>query len=209
MVGMRSTLIRLGGAAAVLVGSAGLLITTSSVAGAAAPTTTGTTSPNGPSPTNCSVSLTLVLPLSNVPVTGSLTESCTFQPGSTVTIIYLGVTIETITAPASGLITLTFSAKDPSLSIDGKPYASAGFGINTVTATGINPGLGTNTATFLVDLEKPAATPVSTSATSGSSGLAFTGADLAALIAAALALVLLGTGVVAYTRRRANQVRSS
>jgi hypothetical protein len=98
---------------------------------------------------------------------------------------------------------LSISAKDPSISVNGSAYQPAVFGTNTITATGTNSSGAQNTATFLIDLVAPASTLAST--TSGSGGLAFTGADLAALIGAALVLILLGVGIVTVTRRRANQ----
>jgi hypothetical protein len=96
----------------------------------------------------------------------------------------------------------------------------ASFGINTVIATGLNADGGTNTATFLIDI-----TQLSNSNSGGSTGstgtgstgtgsvvsttktpavgLAFTGANLAALIAAALFLLIMGAAIVIYTRRKA------
>jgi hypothetical protein len=99
---------------------------------------------------------------------------------------------------------VTFAGTDtPTLSVDSGTFEPASFGVNTCTATGPTSSGGTNVASFLIDIEAASASAAGSGASSGS-GLAFTGADLAALIAAALALILMGTGVVAYTRRRAN-----
>jgi hypothetical protein len=102
-------------------------------------------------------------------------------------------------------LTLNLSATDPALSVNGGAFQTAQFGNNTITATGNNSSGGTNTATFLVNLVNPNATGAGSGA--GSSGLAFTGADLAALVAAALALILMGAGVVIFTRRRAAAIQ--
>jgi hypothetical protein len=134
------------------------------------------------------------------PATGSLTASCSFADNAAVT-INNGGTTQSTTASATGGLTLTYGATDPTLSIDGGTFVNAAYGVNTVTATGLNAAGGTNTATFLIDIENPSAT------TGSGTGLAFTGADLAALLGAALALILMGAAVVVYTRRRAASVR--
>lgn len=160
-----------------------------------------TSPPASPVATTCSTSTTITLPVSGTPQNVTLGETCAFAPSSTVTINFQGSALTTMTAdPTSGLISLAVSATDPHLAVNGGAAQTAVFGVNTITATGTNASGASNTATFLVDLEQPAGAATG----SGSSGgLAFTGADLAALIAAALALILLGTAVVLYTRRRA------
>ncbi len=112
---------------------------------------------------------------------------------------YEGTTLPSVTAdPTTGLISVSASVKDPSISFDGSAYYPASYtSVNTLTATGTNAAGGSNTATFLITLSPPATTAASTTG-----GLAFTGADLAALIAGGLALLLLGSGVVLYTRRQ-------
>jgi hypothetical protein len=126
-------------------------------------------------------------------VSASLGETCTFAPHSPVNLTFAGTTLTGVSADANGLISVSVSGEDPQLSFNGGPYMTAVYGVNTLTATGTNASGGTNTATFLVDLVAPAS--------GGGGGLAFTGADLAALVAAALALILLGGGVMLYTRR--------
>jgi len=194
----RGTKIRVGGAVAVVLGASGLLFGAASAAGAA-----GSTSPSSSgTPTSCSTSTTITV--TNTPQTVSLGETCAFSPNSSVTVSYQGSTVATVTSDSSGLVTLSITATDPHLAINGGTPQTAVFGTNTITASGTNSSGASNTATFLVDLQAAPAT--SSSTTSGSTGgLAFTGADLAALIAAALALVLFGTGVVLYTRRRRDE----
>jgi hypothetical protein len=197
MSGGRATSIRIGGAVAAVLGASGLLFATSSAAGAAG----STSPPAGGVATSCSTSTTITT--SSTPQSVTLGETCAFTPNSSVTISFQGTTVTTATADATGLISLSVTANDPSISINGGAAQTAVYGVNTFVATGTNASGATNTATFLIDLEQ-AATPATPS-----TPLAFTGADLAALIAAALALVLLGTGVVLYTRRRADESPSA
>ncbi len=155
---------------------------------------------------------------------GSLTETCAFKPGTFANVKYLGRMVERKLAPASGLITLDFTASDPQLAIDDGAFQPAAWDLNTIVATGINPAGESNTATFLVDIAQPvtaAATAgagpfnsanganpgagIAASAAPGSIGLAFTGANLIALIGAALCLLLFGAAIVLYARRKAAQ----
>jgi hypothetical protein len=191
----RSTQIRIATSAAALLGASGFLFAGSTLAGAS-----GSTSPPASSaPTTCSTSSTLNVPSSGSPVSASLGETCAFAPNSSVTLSFGSTSLPATTADSNGLITVSVSGKDPSLSFNGGAYMTAVYGVNTLTASGLNSGGGTNTATFLIDLTNTSTSP---SSPTGGSGLAFTGADLAALIAAALALILLGSGVVLYTRKQ-------
>jgi hypothetical protein len=199
MAERRKTILRAGSALAIAAGAAGLLLVPAGMAGA-----TGSGSPPvAQVPTSCSTSSTVTLSADNTPSTVSLGETCAFTPNSGTTVTFGGQVLASPTADSNGLITLSISAEDPSISVNGSAYQPAVFGTNTITATGTNASGATNTATFLVDLVAPAS-PASSSS-SGGSGLAFTGADLAALIGAALVLILLGVGVVTVTRRRANR----
>lgn len=195
---------QIGSAVAVLVlGISGVLIALPGTAGAAG--SGSSSSPTTGTPTSCSASATVDVSSANTsasPATGSLTASCSFADNAAVT-INNGGTSQSTTASSTGGLTITYAATDPTLSIDGGSFVNAVYGVNTVTATGPNAAGGTNTATFLIDIENPSATTGSGSGT----GLAFTGADLAALLGAALALILMGAGVVLYTRRRAASVR--
>jgi hypothetical protein len=182
----------------------------------------GSTSPVVPLNTSCVVTTLITLaPTGDAVVSSSLTEPCAFASGSTTTETYSGSPIESKTAPSDGLITLNAAAKDdPLLSIDGGSFLPAIFGVNTVVATGVNPAGGTNTATFLIDIVQGSLsnansgssssgggsgtlTGTNTGKSTGTVGLAFTGANLAALIAAALFMLLLGASVVIYARRKA------
>jgi hypothetical protein len=199
MAGGRLTRIRLGSVVAIALGASGLLFATSTVAGADG----STTPPASSVPTSCSTSSTVTV--GSAPQSVSLGETCAFAPNSAVTVSFNGATVASPTSDSNGLITLSVTATDPTLAFNGGTAQPAVYGINTVTATGTNASGATNTASFLIDLvsSAPATAASTTSSSSSSGGLAFTGADLAALAAAALALILLGAGVVSYTRRRA------
>jgi hypothetical protein len=203
---------QIGSAMAVLVlGISGFLIALPGTAGADAPNSSSATTTGAA--TSCSSSASVTVTSANTssnPATGSLTASCTFANNTPVTISN-GGSSQSTTSDGSGGLDLNYSATDPTLSVDGGPFEPAQYGVNTVVATGNNPAGGTNTATFLIDIVNPNASTGASSASgsatvSASGGLAFTGADLAALIAAALALILMGSGVVIYTRRRAAAV---
>jgi len=188
--------IRIGSAAAVLVfGVSGLLMALPGTAGADSSTSPPTTAV----PTSCSSSTTINLTASNTssnPATTSVSSTCAFAPGATVQITFLGATQSATADATTGILTLSLSATDPALSVNGGAFQTTTFGAsNTITAVGNNASGAANTATFLVVLSNPSAT--------GANGLAFTGADLAALIGAALVLILMGAGVVIFTRRRA------
>jgi hypothetical protein len=200
---------QIGSAVAVLVlGVSGWLMALPGTAGAAG--SGSSSSPTTTTPTSCSTSASVTVTVANTssnPVTGTLTASCTFAPGATVTINNAGAN-QTAPAGGDGTLTISYAATDPSISIDNGAFQPAVAGVNTITATGVNSNGGTNTATFLIDLITPSsATGAGSGSGTGSGGLAFTGADLAALVAASLALILMGSGVVIYTRRRAASVK--
>jgi hypothetical protein len=196
----RVKLAQAGSAVAVILGAVGLLLTASGVAGAS-----GSSSPTPPSSTTCSTSSTLTVKQNAAPVSASLGETCAFAPNSQVTLAYAGSQLTPVTTDSSGLISLAISAKDPEISINGGAYQSAVYGLNTITASGTNPAGGANTATFVIDL---VTVSVATSASSTSGGLAFTGADLAAMVIGGLILVALGTAAVAYARRRGQRANA-
>jgi hypothetical protein len=193
---------RIGSAVAVAaLGVSGLIFALPGTAGAAG----STSPPTAGVATSCSTSTTInvsVASTNSAPATTSLTSTCAFTPGSTVSLSVLGATQTATADGTTGLLTLTLAATDPTLSVNGGAFQTAVYGVNTVTATGTNASGASNTATFLIDIENPSLTG-SNSANGANGGLAFTGADLAALLAAALALILMGSGVVIYTRRRA------
>lgn len=93
----------------------------------AASADSGSTSPVVPLNTSCTVTdLITLAPTGNAVVYAPpLTEPCPFASGSTTTESYAGSPIESKTAPADGLITLSPAAHDPQLSIDGGPFMPA------------------------------------------------------------------------------------
>jgi hypothetical protein len=188
---------------------------------------TGSTSPPVPGPTQCSIAILLQFGLgAGQQTSGSLTETCAFKPGTFADVGFMGRHVESKLVPASGLISLHFTAGDPELSIDGGAFQPATWDVNSIVATGINPSGATNTATFLVDIAQPVTTAAATTGVGGfnttngaspgsstgtgtapgSIGLAFTGANLIALIGAALCLLLFGAAIVIYTRRKAAKI---
>lgn len=134
--------------------------------------------------------------------------ACGFKPGSTVTVSSGG---GTMTANASGCVTVTVKVSDPHISVNGGPLVAVNYGPNTIVLTGVNP-VGapfTFTETITIASTAPAAVtqPASAvpSSTTSSSGLAFTGADIAYTTIGGLLLIGAGTalGIVVSRRRRA------
>jgi hypothetical protein len=207
----RSTRVRIGGAVATVLGAAAMLMAFGAPAGADG----GSTSPPaGSVPTSCSTSSTLNVGPSGQPAQVTLGETCAYTPNSAVTVTFNGAVVAHATANSSGLVTLIFDGKDAAIAVDNGTYTPTTYGVNTFVASGTNASGASNTADFLIDLEHivtaaSAVTPPSISSSSATGALAFTGADLAALVAAGLALVLLGGGIVLYTRRRAAEYRST
>jgi hypothetical protein len=213
----RSTHFRIAASVAAILGASGLLFAASGLAGAAG----STSPPAGSTPTSCSVSTTLTLPVGGAPVSTSFSETCAFAIGSAVTFSYGNSSVAPVTAGSNGLITVNVRAHDPQISFNSGAYLPAVYGVNTLTASGLNSSGATNTATFLIDLVQGTSSVSNGNSGSGSTGssggsggsggstnsggLAFTGADLALLIAAAVTLILLGGGVIMYTRRQSGQ----
>jgi hypothetical protein len=194
-----------GGSLTLLLGLGGLLFATP-VAGVPS----GSESPPVPTSTSCSSATEATVPVNNTPVFFALGESCPFAPGTLVTITDGGQVADTITAPSSGTITLSLAAIDPSLSINGTPYRSASWGVNTLVASGLNTSGGTNSATFLIDLVQPSAPTAVLSSTSGGAGgsnaPAPGGASLANTSAGAAAASSSGAGSVGLAFTGANLV---
>lgn len=139
---------------------------------------------------------------SEVVDTGSslaLQVTCLFAPNSSVNITANGVQYLVTTVGSSGVFTEDFVVKsDPSLTLNGGPALTVAYNaITTFVATGTNPGGGTNTATTLVTI------PTSAVSATQSGPLAFTGADLLATIVSGIALLVAGTLLTIYARRRA------
>jgi hypothetical protein len=207
MAGSSSTLIRIGSAAGMLVGTAALLFSTSAAAGASG----SSSPPAGTTPVTCSSSQTLTV---NPNVTTNFTlatpAACDFASGSSVGLTYNGTTLPALTAPSGGAVTLSGGATDPPhIALNGGAAMVATWNDNEVVLTGTTTSGASDTVTFVIDLVQPAKAATAATAGAGSSGtLAFTGADLLALVLAALALILLGSGTVYYTRRRAERLHS-
>jgi len=106
----------------------------------------------------------------------------------------------TVPADSTRTVTLTIAASDPHLSVNGSTPEPTTYGSNTVTLANTAGGDGAT-----VDVNIPNATTAALG-TGGSSGsLAFTGAELLALIIGALFLLATGTLLVVFTRRRTRQ----
>jgi hypothetical protein len=116
-------------------------------------------------------------------------------PPGTVTFTVDGGTLTASSEPVGddGCVTFTGTVTDPHLSIDGGPAIEIAYGNSTITASGIGPNGNTVTATFTVPVAAAAAP---------STPLAFTGADIMAMVIGGLALVALGFLVVTFARRR-------
>ncbi len=133
----------------------------------------------------------------NVNSTITVTPACTFAPGSTITITFNGSAYGTATAPPSGQFVETFTATDPHLALNGGTPIETAFGaVNTIVASGTNPSGGTNVATTLVTI------PTTVTAAAVTPSVAFTGADIMAMVIGALALLALGFLVLIFSRRR-------
>ena len=125
-------------------------------------------------------------------------------PNSTFSISIAGVaTGVTVNSDSAGNVTLTNAVTgDPFLSVNGSKPVSTIYGTNTVSLTNTSGGAG---GTEYVIIPNVLTAALSTGGTGGGGTLAFTGADLLALIVGALFLLAVGTLLVVFTRRRANQ----
>jgi hypothetical protein len=192
------------GAAFAMVGALSLALPTTASAASGYPGTTtvttvpGGTTPGGGSSAPCASSVTVV---SGTTVVVTLT-GC--PPNSAFSISIAGVSTGiAVTSDASGTITLTNVASgDPFLSVNGSTPVSTKYGPNTVTLTNLAGGAG---GTEIVTIPNVLTAALSTGGSGGSSGtLAFTGADLLALVVGAVFLLGTGTLLVVFTRRRAS-----
>lgn len=126
----------------------------------------------------------------------------TCTPNATYSVSIDGVASSVpVPADSTGMVTLTIAASDgPHLSVNGSTPEPTTYGSNTVTLANT---AGSDGAT--VDIIIPDATTAALG-TGGSSGsLAFTGAELLALVIGALLLLATGTLLVVFTRRRTRQ----
>jgi hypothetical protein len=180
-------MIRLTSAAVVvMLGFAGLLLTAPSASAASG------YPPPVVAATSCSVAQAVA-----VGNTFTFNATCTFAPGSTITVTLNGVFYETLTAPSSGVFTETIVVTDPHISLNGGPAEAAAYGATeTFVATGTNASGASNTSTAIITIPSAAS----------SSGLAFTGADLAATMIGGATLLLMGIAATTYARRRARHL---
>jgi hypothetical protein len=129
------------------------------------------------------------------------------SPRSTFAISIAGVaTGITANSDGAGNVTLTIAVSgDPDVSVNGSTPVPTTYGANTVTLANTSGGAG-GTVNVNIPNATTSALGTSGSSGSGSSGgsLAFTGADLLALIVGALFLLAMGTLLVVSTRRRAS-----
>jgi hypothetical protein len=108
-----------------------------------------------------------------------------------------------VTSTSSGSITLNNVVSDPHLSVNGSAPEPSVYGTNTVNLVNASGGPG---GTEYVITPNASTAALGSGSSSGSAGtLAFTGADLLALIVGALFLLTAGTLLVVFTRRRASQ----
>jgi hypothetical protein len=139
----------------------------------------------------------VVVNLGNQPIGNTFTVTlCGFAPGATVTLAVNGTVDASVVAGSGGCVTLTGVVSDPHIAVNGGTPVAVGLGANAITATGISAGGGTQTDTAdltVVTTAAAAATP---------SGLAFTGADIMAVVIGGLALIALGFLVLTFARRR-------
>ena len=139
------------------------------------------------------------------------------------------------TAAGDGTLGISISVTDPHVAVNGNTPISVNYGIVTITANGTDPtgqpitdtatlnvlqgitststsipGGTTQTTTSSVTTVPAASggttTPNTTTApASSSNSLAFTGADIAAMVIGGVALVARGTLLVVFTRRRSRR----
>lgn len=176
-----------------------LAVSTPATAGAATTTTYAPSTtvpagahvldPNNPNP-----------PAVNIPVGGGISFLIpSLQPGSVATITIDGVTI-TATVDAAGNLAVSVGILDPHVSINGSAPIPAHYGDNMMPIKVTLASGGTTVINQDVIIPAPGSN-------SGSDGLAFTGADIAAMTVVALALVGAGGALVLVARRRRSATR--
>ncbi len=208
------------GTAVVIAGGLGLAFSAPAGADTGYPGTTLVTTPPGPSSPGGSTSpgvgstggtstgpcaATVTIPSGTTTVV--ILTGC--APSSTFSITIAGVSTGiTVNSDASGNITLTnVVTGDPYLSVNGSQPVLTKYGTdlatsNTVSLTNTSGGAGGTEYVIIPTIVTAALGTTSSGASAGT--LAFTGADLLALIVGALFLLAVGTLLVVTTRRRAN-----
>jgi hypothetical protein len=190
------------GGAIAIVGGLGLALPTAAGAASGYPgTTTVTTVPGSTNPGGgtqpCVSTVTIYSGNSAVVVLTGCSPNSTFA--ISIDGMAAGVTAN---SDGAGNVTLTIAASDPHLSVNGSTPVPATYGSNTVTLANTSGGAG---GTVNVNIPNATTSALGTSGSGSSAGsLAFTGADLLALIIGALFLLAMGTLLVVFTRRRAS-----
>ncbi|HEY1987842.1 MAG TPA: hypothetical protein VGG43_00080 [Acidimicrobiales bacterium] len=195
------------GTAAVIAGSLALAFSAPAGADTGYPGTTTTTMSGNTNPSGGGTSngpcVSTVTVRSGTSVVVVLTGCA---PNSTFSIAIAGVaTGLTVASDPAGNVTLTNAVTgDPFLSVNGSKPVSTIYGTNTVSLTNTS-GCPGGTEYVIIPNVLTAALSTGSSGTGSGGTLAFTGADLLALIVGALFLLAVGTLLVVFTRRRANQ----
>jgi hypothetical protein len=180
------------GSALVLIGVFGL----QAVAGAQDSGYPGSTSDNGSSQTLATV------------IVGSdfsgkacgYVQATPTTPGTLVTFkLPDGTVLGTATSDSTGCAAFKGTTEDPHISLNGGPLVSVNYGNSTILATGIGVDGNSITDTITVPLAPPADPPADPPA---AAGLAFTGADIMALVIGGIALVAIGFLILTFVRRR-------
>lgn len=129
-------------------------------------------------------------------VKAHLVPICLWDVGSAVTVVVNGQTVGTKAADAAGGINVSITVQSATqLSVDDPVIVSGHCGANSVSGTGVSSAAqSTVTVTGIFTVLCPAVT--------ATSGLAFTGADIARWAAIAVALVIVGFFMVRLVRRR-------
>jgi hypothetical protein len=129
-------------------------------------------------------------------VGGSQTATlCGFAPLSSISLGINGTSDGTASADSNGCVTVTYIVTDPHISANGGPAVTAAFGSNVSTVSGESSSGLSLTDDVTIIIPASAVTPAG-------SGLAFTGADIAAMVVGGLLLIGLGGVLIMVARRR-------
>jgi len=152
-------------------------------------------------PVNPPVSLTVTCP-----VGATCTVSFSgFLPGTPFQIIIAGSIAASGTVGPDGSITVTITVSDPHISVNGGPLIAVPYGTSSVTAQGTGANGQSFSQVASVTIPAPAASTTGAGGTTSSSSggsLAFTGAQIGAMVGGGLLLLVAGTGLVLVTRQR-------
>jgi len=141
----------------------------------------------------------------SLPISVSVTDPHVAVNGNAPILLNYGLVTVTATGTVTGGGPITNTA---TLDVVQPATASSSPGTTPTTITPGGPAAATTTPTTQATAPGAATTPNATStpnSSSSSSNLAFTGADIAAMVAGGIALIALGTFLVVVTRRRAHR----